>query len=294
MVLGIYLFAGLGNKLFQYAFIKAYSKKHNIPFFVYAIDTNLIHNKDNYKWLLDHLNIKNYKEIPYIEVLYSNNYKYWFQPDEEYLKYIDYSSHGDIFNTHLIMGYFQSEEYFENIKDELRDELKEPAFITPYLDSYIENILGLNSSKILENVAIIHFRLGDYRESKAHFINLKNYYNKCIEKIKQTIENPIILIMAKDVNEIQEVYPDLLNNVYCTTYILPSKLEDEFIDIDCFHFYLMSRVKTIVCANSSFSWWGAWINPHSQKKIYIPSKWLINFNNIDYCLNMKGAEIIDV
>jgi len=310
MTLKIFLLAGLGNKLFQYAFIKSLSKKYNISYQIYGIHDRYIHNMN--LWMIDQLNIKNYKILSLEQLIYkANEYAtdidnpnieeiiLWFQPLSEHLGYYEYNL--EILQNNIIIGYFQNEKYFQNIEDELRDELKEPPFIKPIINHYIANFLHVDPLNILENICIIHIRLGDYRNSNGHFINLENYYLKCIKDIIQNIENPMFLIMTENINEVQEVYPNLIPSISNGKYaisILPTNIEntDTYIDIDCFHFYLMSRVKTIVCANSTFSWWGAWINPHKEKIVYIPSRWLNgadNFKQFPF-IGMKGAKVIEV
>jgi hypothetical protein len=136
------------------------------------------------------------------------------------------------------MGYFQRYEYMDLIKDEFIGKLK---FNTSILEKYPE----------ISNKIFIHIRGGDYLTIPYHNVCNKEYYDKAINHF-----NSEFVIFTNDIPYAKTILPN--------TQII----EENELDT----LYLMSKAKGGICANSSFSWWGAYLN--SNRKIIIPSKWV--------------------
>lgn len=156
------------------------------------------------------------------------------------------------------MGYFQRYEYMDLIREEFISKLK---FNTSILEKYPE---------IFKKV-FIHIRGGDYKNNGFHELNLKNYYSKCLELCK----NEEFVIFTNDIPYAQQYFKDI-----------PIIEENELDTL-----YLMSQAKGCICVNSSFSWWGAYLNPNRQ--IFMPSKWF-NEHSMQGNYYFKGVQIIEV
>ena len=140
-------------------------------------------------------------------------------------------------------GYFQSEKYFENIKDMLHKEL---TFRLPevYPNSYRDSVLATNSVSI-------HVRRGDYliygRKQKLTFET--NYYRNAIKYIREQIKKPIFFVFSDDIEWCEKNFAE-----YEGEYVFVHQKE-AYLDM-----YLMSLCKHNIIADSTFSWWGAWLN----------------------------------
>ena len=127
------------------------------------------------------------------------------------------------------------------------------------------------------NSCSLHIRRGDYiSNSKSHAIhgtcNLK-YYKEAIKIIKEKYQNPTFFIFSDDPTWTKDNL--VLNNaIYINHNCLPHE------DI-----YLMSLCKNNITANSSFSWWGAWLNRNDSKTIIAPKQWFVTKENEIACEN---------
>lgn len=150
-----------------------------------------------------------------------------------------------------LVGYFQSEKYFIDFEDEIRNMFRCPPQTETYLmDKYGDLLSGETTS--------VHIRRGDYLKfSETHPPLAKEYYIKAMSKIPQTEK---YLIFSDDVSW-------CLNNFKLDNFHVIGG-EEDFIDL-----YLMSKCKNNIIANSSFSWWGAWLNNNSNKSVIAPHEW---------------------
>lgn len=155
------------------------------------------------------------------------------------------------FGVAEFVGYYQNEKYFSEFKQEIYQQF------TPQYNKVLEEKYPL-----LNHSYFIHVRRGDYVGNTTHEVDLTRYYEKCIDK------NEHYYVFSDDLNWCR----NFMNNTMFT-------LVDEN-EIDCL--YLMSRCwKGGICANSSYSWWGSYLNPNPSKKVYFPSKWINKDWNID-------------
>lgn len=167
-----------------------------------------------------------------------------------------------------IDGYWQSEKYFFDIKKEIIEEF---SLIKPISELSLKIL-----NKIKEkNSVSIHIRRGDYitnsAANKFHGVCSSNYYYSAINLIKNNVENPYFLIFSDDIKWVKE-------NL---------KISDEVIYVDHNGFekshedlFLMSRCSHHIIANSSFSWWAAWLSQNPGKIVITPTPW---FDYPNYC-----------
>lgn len=235
--LTVELIGGLGNQLFQLAFLLYASKiTNNLYFLDNLISPQTNHSSEQYfetlliKWKPNFFE-KNVKNIHILK----ENPKMLF---EDWKKKID-SIKGDI----KLSGYFQRFDYVDLIRDEFISKL-----------TFDESIL--NKYPDIQNNFFIHIRGGDYLNNPLHFINLTSYYNKCIKYH----ENEKFIIFTNDILYAKNTFPNI-------AIIQESEVNS---------LYLMSKSKGCICSNSTFSWWGAYLNPN--RPIYFPDKWLNDFS----------------
>ena len=160
-----------------------------------------------------------------------------------------------------ISGYFQTEKYFSDVREKLLNDFVIKGKISK------RNQLMLDKIKSVNSVAV-HFRRGDYtkaRVEKLFGMCSENYYKKAIDTIAEKTQEPITLfIFSDDINWVR-------NNVkfnYDTVYVDINSGKQAVFDLD-----LMKNCKHNVIANSSFSWWGAWLNENPNKIVVAPTPW---------------------
>lgn len=274
----VQILGGLGNQMFQYAFYKALKNLYSdVKLDISAFDKYEMHNgfelnnifkiDRNYTTKKER-NILSYQGGGLSKKILKKIFKYKkTEFTEPYLGYFDNMLHiqGDAY----FIGYWQSYKYFSAIEDKIREQFIFPQLITSKNLDIIAKIKNSNSISI-------HIRRGDYINNPLYSnICTLEYYNKAIAFFKQKVDNPVFYIFSNDIKWCSE---NLLvkENSY---FIDWNKGTDSFWDI-----YLMSLCKHNIIANSSFSWWGGWLNSNDNKIVVGPSKWLnderININDI--------------
>ena len=263
------LTGGIGNQMFEYTFGEqlrylGYDVKYDISELQeykvhagYELE-NVFNLRLNYARDYE---LKKYKLTLWNRLLRKlNAHNSWIvQQDFSYnMKYLQLNRK----ETLYLDGYWQSEKYFKNIVDKVRQK-----FIFPELD--IKNKEYLNTIQNANSVSI-HVRRGDYVNHPLHggICDLA-YYQRAIEYIKQKVNNPLFVIFSNDIEWCKSNL-QLENSLY----IADNSGDNSYKDMQ-----LMSYCQHNIIANSSFSWWGAWLNNHEQKLVIAPSKW---FNDPNY------------
>ena len=149
-----------------------------------------------------------------------------------------------------INGYWQSEKYFLNH----RTKIIELIGVSEDGKEYIKNKYG----DIFEDTISIHIRRGDYLGLKDHHpMSSIDYYNKALSYFNE--KKYKVLVFSDDIEWCKENFGD--------GFIFIEGNPD-YIDM-----WIMSMCTHNVIANSSFSWWGAWLNTNPNKKVIAPEKW---------------------
>ena len=168
----------------------------------------------------------------------------------------------------VLYGYFQSYKYFENIIPII------PAFLQ--LNEQKNNLMMKYSFDINTIYISLHFRIGDYKAagSKNHPITSIEYYINSLNHILNTLKdnNKKISVLCFGENQSKD---DIIGNINILIKNFP-KFEFKFFN-DNFQDYeemiLMSCCNHNIIANSTFSWWGAFLNNSSNKIVTYPDKW---------------------
>lgn len=159
-------------------------------------------------------------------------------------------------------GYWQHEEYFLTIREDL---LQTFAFT-----GFEEN--GKNQETALlvtnKNSCAIHVRRGDYVKDKL-FCNICDieYYQRAIQLMTEKVHPDLFCIFSDDIPWCHKHLPSLLGETQIV-YADWNMGKDSFYDM-----HLMSLCHHQIIANSSFSWWGAWLNTNEGQTVIAPQKW---------------------
>ncbi len=165
-----------------------------------------------------------------------------------------------------LIGYFQDAGYFYNFRNNLRDFFAPSVEIIQYLKNKYDFLFRRSEEqhKRKKNVSV-HVRRGDYLKFKHVHHNIpKIYYEKCYDLILKKykdLEEICFIIFSDDITWCRE-------NIHGDIFI-----ENE---LDYCELILMSICDIQVIANSSFSWWGAYLSNNKNEEVYMPGKWMEN------------------
>ena len=270
------LFGGLGNQMFQYACGKSLAIKKNTTL-VFDISSLEINSKGVTKrnLELEHLGIhveevtkrdlkkikplfkriQNYFSIKLFNIGIQNE-NYFIENNFIYNKKIE-----NISENCFLSGYWQSELYFVSIEKMIRDEFKFKNIKSEVNSKWEALIKSTNSVSI-------HIRRKDFISSNnknIHGACSIEYYKKAIEYIIEVNEKSYFFIFSDDTEWTE--YNFHLSSIQ-SFFITGNTGSNSYIDM-----HLMSLCKHNIIANSSFSWWAAWINSNPNKIVVAPNNW---------------------
>lgn len=266
---------GLGNQMFQYAIAKKLALKFNTEV---VIDPSVVENSEFRKYSLAQFKfpqrmIKNSEQIIFnwkpaliSQKLFYKIARIILKPVVIHESQFTYDSSVLIQakkNTYLD-GFWQTEKYFSDIRTTLLEDF---SIKTPLANKNLELADRIKSA----NSVSIHIRRGDYvTNPKAlahHGICSLDYYSKAIDYISKEVKNPVFFIFSDDMPWVKEN----LKITFPVFYVDNNTEDNGFEDLR-----LMSFCKHNIIANSSFSWWGAWLNTNASKIVISPNKWFLN------------------
>lgn len=168
-------------------------------------------------------------------------------------------------------GFYQSEKYFEKITKEIREEFVIKVPLTENTKNWIK-IIEEN-----ENSVSLHIRRGDYASNKKtnsfHGICEIEYYKKALKMISGMAndKNISVFVFSDDVKWTKEIFE---SDIFFISNNVKINLVSDSVLPDYEEIYLMSKCKNNIISNSTFSWWGAWLNKNPNKIIIAPKQWL--------------------
>jgi len=281
-MIGINIGAGFCNRIFQMVFAYATARKYDIMFRFENWKIASHHSYQIYDWLVERFMKTQwyYNE----QISYDMEYK---EPYDKFLTYLDIEKEIPTIKDKAVLipyGFFQNEKYFKEYRLEILELLKEPVYITSYLNKAYVQIIPF-----IENSYFLHIRLGDYLMNQKHFIYLDKYYETCLKNIAEKDSQAKIVIFSNEPTKIGRIYPGLIEQL--------NQYNFEFITLnepdEVATFYLMQRCcKGGICSNSTYGWWAGWLNTYEDKQIYMPSKW-INMELVND-IYPEGTYIVEV
>lgn len=270
------IWEGLGNQLFQYAYARVLKEN--------GLDVRLDLNKcyddfftkdprhdmrqcgiQNFNISLPEINVEEYGKYQFIKrdnavnkavynVARHGLWKYKF-----YEESVDQKGHVPPYSARManvrgncyIKGWFQDERYFKPIRNKLLAEL------TPKKKIQISK--ELRRALSYEKSVSLHVRRGDYVKTNA-VLDIK-YYKKAIVRMQRLYKEPLFLIFSDDLDWVKKNL-DIGNDCI---YVNENKKLHDYEEV-----IIMSKCKSNIIANSTFSWWGAWLNRDPEKIIIEP------------------------
>jgi len=276
----VQLNGGLGNQLFQYAAGRRLAEKHKTELMLDLTKFSLDDVRPHELYGLHSFNIKaEIADMPELKQFYANNF--WGKIKRKTktmlgigkIKRVCEKKHF-VFdptipelpdNVYLWGGYWQSEKYFKDIEDIIRVELALKNDLTPQ-SAVIERQI-----RDMQNTVSLHIRRGDYVTDAGTNSVLGlcplDYYQKCISILENELGRLNIFVFSDDPDWVKKNLQS--GNNLC--FVENNNVKYAFEDI-----YLMSICKHNIIANSSFSWWGAWLNKNKNKKVFAPNQWIRN------------------
>jgi hypothetical protein len=159
-------------------------------------------------------------------------------------------------------GYWQNEKFFAPIKDVILGAFAFP----PHTDS--RNI-QLSNRLQSARAASCHIRMGDYLKDPIMCVCSEDYYKRALDRLIAEKQPELFCIFSDDIQWCRENLSKYLPENSEVVFVDWNKGENSFRDM-----HLMSQCHYNIIANSSFSWWGAWLNNHDDKLVIAPTKWM--------------------
>ena len=235
----------LGNQMFQYAATKGIARNKGYDFCIPC------HDEVFHDGIGNHLRIELFDAftlktktgiIGGTPVQGSWNHKGKFEFDEEF--FINCRDNVSLY------GFYQSEKYFEHIADEIRQDFT--------FKKKIRNECKEIVDEVFDEPIALHIRRGDFLINSGNHHNLSlEWYEKALKKFHHTRQ---VIVFSDDPNWVKE------QNLFEPDRFLVSEGNSSYHDL-----YLMTQCDDFIIANSTFSWWGAWLA--NRGRVIAPSVW---------------------
>jgi len=278
----IELMGGLGNQLFQLFTLISYSLNNKIQFYIEDKQIENGHRKTTY-WnnllnlLKPYINKSDIDIDIYIHIIKETQFHYIDLPVLNINTY------------YKLNGYYQSYKYFDSNKEYLFNLIGLENIKKTILQKCTDN----NYNSDYENTVALHFRIGDYSNlQQYHPLMTVEYYIKSINQlILDTNKNDWnILYFCEDIdiNYVNDKI-NIIKNNECFDNLTFTKINSSLEDWE--QIIIMSLCKHNIIANSTFSWWGAYLNTNNNnnnnnnnlQKVYYPEVWFgsgLEYNNM--------------
>ena len=185
------------------------------------------------------------------------------EPTFEYTNRLEH-----IYGDAYLFGYWQSELYFARHSAAIRGDFYFKAALSSRNAATVELIKRVNSVSV-------HIRRGDYVSSRkafsTHGVCSVEFYKEAFAWISQRTQDPVFFVFSDDMDWVRAN----LFVAHPCYYIDYNQGVESYNDMR-----LMSLCKHHIIANSSFSWWGAWLNPNPKKIVIAPRKWFATEKNV--------------
>lgn len=286
----IRIVGGLGNQMFQFAFYYAMKQlvsdtKCDVSFY----DDNISHNGFELSKIFSvDIDIASERELRNFgfnkyeffkkNILIRRTLKKYYSSKKVIQNRFEYDSSVFKMRNKYFEGYWQSEKYFLPYRNEIIKLFEFPMIADTKNKRLYEIITCTNSISL-------HIRRGDYLDPANRIIHgdicTLDYYKRAMEMIEKAVENPFYFVFSDDIEWAKK---NILKN-NCE-YIDYNNGDNSYIDMQ-----LMSLCKHNIIANSSFSWWAAYLNMNCDKIIIAPSKWFNNDLNTNDILPSQWLKV---
>ena len=262
---------GLGNQMFQYAAGRALALRHGTEL---LLDTRIFDGKTQFGLGLNHF-AKNARqalpaELPPERRQNRLRYLIWrglrLKPQLFRENGLGYNRGFDsLADGTYLKGYWQSERYFQSVESAIRAEFR---IVTEPSSANAALLAEISASPAIS----LHIRRGDYvkdpRTNATHGTCSLGYYARAVDLIAGKMnERPVIYTFSDDPVWVREN----LKLPYVMRVMDHNDSDHNYEDLR-----LMSACRHHIIANSSFSWWGAWLNPSHEKIVVAPDRWFVD------------------
>ena len=275
-------FGGLGNQFFRYAALRYYAGRYGAEMKI-SVDPEWNARSFGYPrpCLLQHYSIPAPMEERSLSERILFTEKPWLQgacaPFTRAMRsqvFVQRPSHRYLFSpdvalrrnteTLYLLGYWHTYTMVEKVAHELRSELtlKKPA--------QGKNLALLEKIRRSHSVSL-HVRRGDCKNPATLRVDLPfQYYANAISMLEERLGNPTFFVFSDDIPFVKEYLPKNIRAVFVDHNDDFSAHEDMRLMSSCHHH---------IIANSTFSWWGAWLNPRPDKIVIAPKQWDVAENS---------------
>lgn len=262
---------GLGNQLFQYAYARALALRtgQKVYLDVSEYERNSKHVRQyglcHFRIRLPTMNCGNIFPLVNEDKYYMASSQYPKRFPVKLIREDNCCFKGDFCKLKgfiYVKGWFQNENYFKEFEQNIRKEIYPKERIR--IPKEIRSILGS------KNTVSVHIRRGDFK--KDHNVLPVSYYKKAQRYISDLVDKPYYLIFSDDISWVKQ------NMNFGSRCFF---IEDTYFFKDYEELMIMSRCRHNIIANSTFSWWGAWLNPHEEKIVIAPKKWFLRNSKTD-------------
>jgi len=262
---------GLGNQLFQICFGYSLSRKNNSNLSIIPSHDNF-HTVNNLKYFGTI-----FKDFYLVDDNYVRDYKHnYLEPNEQYNKFVPELLNEKCNVSKIFRGYFQSEKYFIDYKDELINILTD--------NSVYDSVQQVVDKNKMNHSYFIHVRRGDYLNSSFHYINLDVYYMNAIKYILNIDKNAHFYIISDDIE-------------YCKRYNVIKDINKTFYEnqdeLETMYFMSLCN-KGGICCNSTFSWFGSYLNTNPNKIVIFPDKWDNSVNGVENDIYYTNSIVLSI
>lgn len=256
-IVSVSIMGGLGNQMFQIAAAYAYARQQGGQLQVERIKRSMDTRPTMY-WdsVLQSWN-------PYLVDRVPDTLPVWYEKaSTKYTPIPPLSSAGLYINA-----YAQSSKYFGDptIREEIRQKMRIPNSILTEVQVKYKHLLDVK-----DRLVVVHARRTDYLASpyiiQFHGPLTPEYYKVATEKMLETVQDPIFLLCSDDTKFWAECIPVVPAFQTHSVYILNSETDVNTMG-------LLQQCSQFILANSSFSWWCAWLSDAPNKRVIVPSKW---------------------
>lgn len=272
---------GLGNQMFQFAAGRALAAFHRTAHKVdvsayshaemhqgFELD-RVFHASIDKATRLDLRDLLGWQAIPAVRRLLRRpalaNFRTSALIMEPHFHYLDLRA---VARKHAYLsGYWQSEKHFSMVEADIRDQFR----FKPVPSA--ENLRWLDAIESTNSVSL-HVRRGDFVSSKKnmayHGVCSTDYYAAAVQRVAVQVSKPTYFVFSDDLDWVKSN----LQLVGDCRFVSHNSGSESFNDMR-----LMSQCKHNIIANSSFSWWGAWLNRNPYKIVIAPAKWFAHDAN---------------
>ena len=275
--LNVFLYGGIGNQLFQYAFAKKLSIKYkmNLILNLYGFETDKFYKRkfDLENFQISYLKIESGKGLIFNICRVMQHYPKLSEILRLFFRKLLVEKTNIFENNRIkidsnknlyLYGYWQNELYFKDVKEQIVEDFKLNSKLSIDNEALVKKIHQQNCVSV--HIRMLHMVKSENKDvidvnKNMNYRLTESYYVKALNYICSQVSNPIFYVFSDKPDDARTFLKPLLYNFV----FLDNSRGSDFEDL-----VLMSKFDHNIIANSSFSWWGAWLGDNEKKLIIAP------------------------